>query len=731
MSECQNEKLIMNKRIVHNHSTPQLFESVNFNKNKTNKFSISHTNNKKFNFKKKLSPLLITNYKLLNRMTRNKIVSNFPFTNRSILSSNINNDIKINTNDGHKEILSRGELANENANMFMSKYFYPDDDESHEKSNKINEEININNIMTFYSKIKYNKEREEIKKIIRKQKKEVIFPNHEEDNYNLNKYSNIIPSSDIKSALKKTLNLNNNNEKNISKNNFIILDLTKKIYHSPFHSLDIIKKNKLIYDNILKDYNKNRIQSYKGLEKNLNPLLKIKLNFKKHNNIKILPFIQKIEDPQYLITNKNEDEGSENKKSSIKKKEEDNHKETLLLDFTKLLKSKKGEKYLLYNKLEYPNKNFPESRSEFVFVQDGKEIILHGGYNVSRKYNLWKFNPNQKSWNSIVPTGIKSEIRYAHTGVLHFRNLYIFGGKNFRGTNFSDLEIFNLDKKNWIFPKSEGKRVPLRRNHVACGVGHNMFIHGGISEENKYLDDLYIFNYKLLKWEDIDINYSNKIKLPTLAHHSCCLVVSEMAVHNPKFNIYNCPDIGRSRFMNKIKEKGIYIFGGKILEEGPINNNLYVLKIGKKPLELEIINTSGIRPCARYNSSLNFYERGNMLIIHGGRTIIKKKEIALNDTFILDLFSFNWIEVEYFNKECKVPPRYFHQAIIIKGDLFIFGGMNINEYIGSEMLILDLNSNSKCFKEKNIFLNKANKQNILLKDNKKSENKEENNYNNI
>ena len=380
--------------------------------------------------------------------------------------------------------------------------------------------------------------------------------------------------------------------------------------------------------------------------------------------------------------------------------------------------------------MQYPNKNFPESRSEFIFAQEGKLFILHGGYNVSRKYNLWKFNPFQNSWNSIEPIENKSEIRSAHTGVLHFRNLYIFGGINFRGTNFADLEIFNLDKKNWIFPKLEANiHVPLRRNHVSCGVGNIMFIHGGINEENKYLDDFYALNYKTLKWEYIDISYDNKIKVPSLAHHSCCLVASDIVLKNSKFTLYNYPNIGRSRNTNNIKEKGIYIFGGKISNEGPINNNLYVLKIGNKPLEWEIINTYGNQPCPRYDTSLNFYERGNILIVHGGRKFNNEKEYGLNDTFILDLSSFNWVEVEYFNKNCKVPPRYFHQAIIIKGELFIFGGINENEYIGSEMLILDLNSNSKCIKEKNAMLFKTNKQNDLPNRNNNIDNQKNNKSN--
>ena len=730
MLEIKNEKQIINKRISHNNSTPLLFENESlFNKNK---FINNNSNlkNKKFQFRKKLSPLITTNFKLFNKKTKNNIYSNI-----SILSSKNNNFPQINSIEKTKTKaqLSTGELAYENANNYMNKYFYPDKDESHEKSNKINEEIDINKIMTFYSKLKYNKEKEEINKIIKKQKKELIFSNSEEmedNDYFFNNKNNLIPSFSEKALSKKNLNnLSNDtisNDKNISKKNFIVLDLNKKIYRSPLHSLDTMKKNKLIYDYIIRNYNNNRIRSYKGLENKLAPLLK--LNSKKHNNIKILPFIQKEEESQYLLTNKNEEEGNKKNKSKNNINIENYNKEATVLDFSKILGQKKNEKYLLYNKKEYPNKNFPESRSEFIFAQEGREFILHGGYNVSRKYNLWKFNPFQNYWISIEPIGNKSEIRYAHTGVLHYRNLYIFGGINFRGTNFADLEIFSLDKKSWIFPRlGTNIHVPLRRNHVSCGVGNAMFIHGGINEENKYLDDFYIFNYKLLKWEYVDVDYNNKIKVPPLAHHSCCLVASEMVLNNSKFNIYNYPNIGRSRNTNNIREKGIYIFGGKISNEGPINNILYVLKIGNKPVEWGIINTYGNPPCPRYDSSLNFYERGNMLIIHGGRKFKNKKEYGLNDTFILDLSTFNWVEVEYFNKNCKVPRRYFHKAIIIKGELFIFGGINENEYIGSEMLILDLNSNSKCLKEKTAMIYKTNKQNNLLNDNNNQiENKKDN-----
>ena len=40
----------------------------------------------------------------------------------------------------------------------------------------------------------------------------------------------------------------------------------------------------------------------------------------------------------------------------------------------------------LTNRVKYKtSKNSPESRSQFIFVRDEKDIVLHGGYNISRK----------------------------------------------------------------------------------------------------------------------------------------------------------------------------------------------------------------------------------------------------------------------------------------------------------------------------------------------------------
>ena len=137
MIKRRNEKQILNKRIFHNNSSPLLFENTNNSNN--NKFIINNINNinKKLKFKKKLSSLITSNFKLLNSMSRNKNIFIHLYPNNSFLSSNHNNNTnKFISFDEPKELLSRGELANENANNYMNKYFYPDNDESHEKSNK-------------------------------------------------------------------------------------------------------------------------------------------------------------------------------------------------------------------------------------------------------------------------------------------------------------------------------------------------------------------------------------------------------------------------------------------------------------------------------------------------------------------------------------------------------------------------------------------------------------------
>ena len=644
-----------------------------------------------------------------------------------ILNSEILKGIKYKKINSTKNQLF-GKLANNIANKKMKNYFYYDSNlyNNNDENKNENKNENIEDLLKKTNKRLYFNQKLIIEKIIKKQKNLLLFNHDNSKNHDsLNNNNNFNDKSLSGNNSDRNLSFNNKYE-----NRKIKLDLKNIRYHSPLNSLNSLLKNKIIYKNIIKNYKKNTIEGFENSIISMNPILKYQIIHEYENNlnlaqkINILPYIPKTIDNTQKVNNTN-DKLNINilSDSDIEKAENINEL------------NKNSKSYLLNNYFQYPKKNFPESRAQFSFSQEGKEYILFGGFNSNRQSKIWKFNPDNKTWSTIEIIGPSNDNnRSGHTGVLRYRNLYIFGGKLINNLLYRDLAIFSLDSKKWTYPKIESnKTIYLRKNHIACSIGNQMFIYGGINEEEKYLNDVYLLSYKLLKWSTPFIN--KRVDIPSIAYHSCCLIIPEKIRNNSKFNIYRSEDnLEDANISENIREKGLYIFGGKICDGEKIrfNKDLYLLKICRNPLEWTILITSGIGPCERYGCSMSYYERGNFLVIHGG-----KNTIALNDTFLLDLFNLNWMKVEYFNKMKKIPERYFHQSIIDNNNLFIFGGANDESFLGSEMLIIELDSNWKCLKKtdeinyirmikrrKNIYNNIDYNYNLSFQEIKSYENKE-------
>ncbi len=71
-----------------------------------------------------------------------------------------------------------------------------------------------------------------------------------------------------------------------------------------------------------------------------------------------------------------------------------------------------------------------------------------------------------------------------------------------------------------------------------------MFVHGGITEDDRYLNDSYIFNLSPpYKWSKCNVNTS--LSVPTLAFHTCCLVLPSELLDNNKLNIYKINEIDK------------------------------------------------------------------------------------------------------------------------------------------------------------------------------------------
>ena len=199
-----------------------------------------------------------------------------------------------------------------------------------------------------------------------------------------------------------------------------------------------------------------------------------------------------------------------------------------------------------------------------------------------------------------------------------------------------------------------------------------------------------LLNLNPLKWMPCSIN--RYTPAPKVYGHSSCIVIPRAILKNHKFSIYSYPTLEPGKVNNLIKEKGIYVFGGKTKEEGGLSNQLWILITGKKPLDWVQPQTKGKPPSPRYFHSMSFYERGNFLIIHGGRNDDMSESSALNDTYLFDLENFEWLRVELYSdiRGFKVLNRCGHQSVIFSNILIIVGGMNNNNYLGSSLMIVNL-----------------------------------------
>ena len=465
---------------------------------------------------------------------------------------------------------------------------------------------------------------------------------------------------------KKGLNTNND------KSSFKIF-INEMNYPDPYQSLSVISHNHFIFDKLNKDFLNRQgdifkqkiltIQKYKNKFRTKMP----KIHINKSNSR--IPF-------DIPIVDLTEDKDKKGLSS--------------LQNLSQNKKKLGGLK--LFSYYNYPSKNFPEGREQFsIFLKNNNKLYVCGGLSINiLEMSLWCLNLENLEWNKIIQKE-HSHNRFGHTAILYQNKIYIFGGrtKNESGFSFQGFEIFSLIEGVYYKPNfSKINCPPIRRNHIAELINEQILFYGGITENNEILNDCYILNLNPLKWFKANIN--KMTPGPKVYGHTSSLVIPKQHLLSHKFSIYTYPD---TEVVNcRIKQKGLYIFGGKTKEDGGLSNKLWILLIGQKCLEWILPEIKGKPPRPRYNHSMSFYEKGNFLIIHGGRNDNMSETSAFDDTFVFDLEFFEWYSVELYSNlaEFKILSRCGHQSIIYNNKLIIFGGMNNNNYIGSSLFIINL-----------------------------------------
>jgi hypothetical protein len=497
----------------------------------------------------------------------------------------------------------------------------------------------------------------------------------EDDNKKQNKENNTEEGNKKKVNLKQFLNNNKSDSK-------ILIKPQNINYENPAHSLNVINNNNNIFNEIIKDSLLRQQCLFDNSVKNFEDyVMKFKTKMPK---IKTSNKSSKIADYIPMI----------NLVDNVKKPE----------DALPSIPHNGDLRFFAYFK--YPEKNFPEGREQFATCIKSRNILLSGGLCTNMKeMSFWSLNIKKIEWKKIHSLN-QTNSRFGHTTIYNDQKVYIYGGR-IKEKNTSilvGLEIYSLKDNNYYKPYIQNE-PPDRRNHIALNICNHMLIHGGIDATNEILSDCHLLNLQTLKW--IEPQIVQDTPKPKVYGHTCCLVIPYIMLNHKNFNVYKFPEI-ENNSLNVIKQKGLYIFGGKTKEDGGLTNDLWILIMGQKPFIWMKANTIGKPPSPRYFHSMDYYEKANYLIIHGGRNDDISATSALDDTFIFDLEHFEWFKVELYSNSnnFKVISRYGHKSTIFSNKLIIFGGMNNSNFIGSSLFIVNLDfyysTNMKSIEQMNI-----------------------------
>jgi len=283
--------------------------------------------------------------------------------------------------------------------------------------------------------------------------------------------------------------------------------------------------------------------------------------------------------------------------------------------------------------------------------------------------------------------------------------LLIYGGEHLYNSHLKvrdclgDLRIIDFETKEIKTLRTYGDFIENRRNHGYCLFANKfLFIYGGINSNGRYLNDLMNLNLETAKWSIC--SSEGQIAEPIAFHTMIPIFRNE---NRNIYDLYKAFDLDYKSKVNnfsKIKEEGIYVFGGKD-DQNNIYHKLRVLKLGCYPMRWSEPETKGEPPAARYLHSMNFFQDLNIIIIYGGRND-QLFDPIFSDICILNVFNLCWSKVTLFG--LGNVPKCSHSSTIIGSKLVVFGGYTLQEYACSDLFFLELNQDLvKSLNDKNKF----------------------------
>eukprot|EP01080_Neovahlkampfia_damariscottae_P006925 gene6925-11088_t len=293
--------------------------------------------------------------------------------------------------------------------------------------------------------------------------------------------------------------------------------------------------------------------------------------------------------------------------------------------------------------------------------EKNSKIFIFGGKNqdLGNSNKTWIYDVQKKSFFDSYPN-VKSSLpnllsfkklpasRYGHTfSTLQDDTLILFGGmeeKFFKSNPFNDLWIFSIlpgDKYKWYQPQIESGQKPKPRFYHSASVyeSNKLIIFGGNQSMNKYLNDVWMLEYKKKRKDKYSIHYfewsclhegsiSGKSKFEEL----------QQTIEGEE----NLVPKKRAEHASAIVDSKLYVFGGNCGSK--VLNDLWYFDLEKQ--KWKQISTNKNSPTARYGHSMCSIGNFIFILFGIGNNTKYENNFSMDNIYSFDTYDEVWNHVE-------------------------------------------------------------------------------------
>ncbi|XP_060728242.1 attractin isoform X2 [Tachysurus vachellii] len=238
--------------------------------------------------------------------------------------------------------------------------------------------------------------------------------------------------------------------------------------------------------------------------------------------------------------------------------------------------------------------------------------------------------------------------RASHKAVVHEDIMWVIGGHVFNYTKYQMVIAFNLSSQSWMSLNRSANSVTARYGHSLVVHEDNIYMYGGkIDSTGNVTSELWVFHIRNQSWELLNPQAKEQY---AVVGHSAHLVHLQ-------------PDGSEAVMLVVFGHCPLYGYISQVQQYNIVRNRWSVL------------DTSGALVHGGYGHSSVYDPQTRSIYIHGGYKAFNATKYGLAG----DLYRYNVDNSMWSILRDSGSYRYLHTAVLVGGNLLVFGGNTHND----------------------------------------------------